>query len=296
MKIAFLGLGRMGAGMAARLADGHDLTVWNRSPDKARPLAALGAKIADTAEAAVADADLVVTSLPDDASVEALLGAGAPGLAAMRANPIHLCVTTISMACADRLETSHATSGRRYVSGPVVGRPDTAARGGLLQFLAGDASATAEILPVIKAFAARTIPLPGKAGVANGQKLCVNFVAASLLETMGEAFTLADALGVSRPALAAFLDACFASPEIKAYVARLDARESSASNGFAMTAGLKDIKLMREAAASVHCRLDIADTIADKMEQAIALGMGGLDWSAVQEISRVRSGLDTRTY
>ncbi len=129
MKIAFLGLGRMGSGMADRLAGAaeHKLTVWNRNPDKTRPFAQKGIAVATDPVAAVRDADLVVTSLLDDASLEAIFHAGSAALVAMKPRAIHLCVTTISAACANRLQTLHAESGTRYVSGPVLGRPDAAA-------------------------------------------------------------------------------------------------------------------------------------------------------------------------
>jgi 3-hydroxyisobutyrate dehydrogenase-like beta-hydroxyacid dehydrogenase len=140
MKIAFLGLGRMGSGTADRLAGAaeHTLTVWNRNPDKAQAFAQKGIAVATDPAAAVSGADLVVTSLLDDASLEAIFHAGSPALVAMKPHAIHLCTTTISAACANRLQRLHAESGTRYVSGPVLGRPDAAASGKLVQFLAGN--------------------------------------------------------------------------------------------------------------------------------------------------------------
>jgi 3-hydroxyisobutyrate dehydrogenase-like beta-hydroxyacid dehydrogenase len=296
MKIAFLGLGRMGSGMAHRLAGAaqHALTVWNRNPDKARPFAQKGTAVATDPVAAVSGADLVVTSLLDDASLEAIFHAGSPALAAMKPHAIHLCVTTISADCANRLQRLHAESGSRYVSGPVLGRPDAAARGALVQFLAGDASAIAEVEPICRAFAARIVPLPGPAGAANNQKLCINFFLAGVVETMGECYTLGDSLGVSREALRALFEQSFALPALKAYVERLYARDADGSTGFTMTAGLKDLRLIRAAAAGANCHVEIADAIAAKMEAAIAEGMAGKDWSSVQEVTRKRAGLDAR--
>jgi len=296
MKIAFLGLGRMGSGMADRLAGAaqHALTVWNRNPDKARPFAQKGIAVATDPVAAVSDADLVVTSLLDDASLEAIFHRGSPSLAAMKPHAIHLCVTTISAACANRLQELHAENGTRYVSGPVLGRPDAAASGNLVQFLAGDASAIAEVEPICRAFAARIAPLPGPAGAANNQKLCINFFLAAAIEAMGECFTLGDCLGVSREALHAVFEQSFAMPALKSYAERLYARDADGSAGFSMTAGLKDLRLIREAATSANCHVEIADAIAAKMEAAIAEGMADKDWSSVQEITRKRAGLDAR--
>ena len=127
-KVAFIGLGKMGTGMARRIVRmGHDLTVWNRTAAKAKPLVAAGAKLELSVEAAVGEADIVITSLMDDASVLRL--ANDVLLTAMKPGAIHLCVTTISPSCGDQLRALHADAGTRYVSGPVVGRPDAAAAG-----------------------------------------------------------------------------------------------------------------------------------------------------------------------
>ena len=296
MKIAFLGLGRMGSGMASRLAgkDEHSLTVWNRSPGKAKPLSELGASVAADPAGAVADADLVITSFLDDKSIDAVFHDGAPALAAMKPNAIHLCVTTISPAYANRLQALHAAHGGRYVSGPVVGRPDAAARGELVQFIAGDASAFAEVESACQAFTTRIVPLPGPAGVANSQKLCINFFLAAQLEAMSECYTLADSLGASREALATFFQLAFAAQGLKGYADRMNKREDASANGFAMTTGLKDVRLIREAAASAKCPVEIADVIASKLEDGISKGMADRDWSAVQEIARERAGLSAQ--
>ena len=296
MKIAFLGLGRMGSGMARRLAGAaqHELTVWNRNPDKARPFAREGIAVATDLVAAVSGADLVVTSLLDNASLEAMFHAASPALAAMKPHAIHLCVTTISADCANRMQKLHAESGTRYVSGPVLGRPDAAASGELVQLLAGDASAISEVEPACRVFAARIVPLPGPAGAANNQKLCINFFLAATIEAMGECYTLGDSLGVSREALRVMFAQSFAMPGLKSYAERLYARDADGSTGFTMTAGLKDLRLIRAAAAGSNCQVEIADALGAKMEAAIAEGMDGNDWSSVQEITRKRAGLDAR--
>jgi 3-hydroxyisobutyrate dehydrogenase-like beta-hydroxyacid dehydrogenase len=293
MNIAFFGLGRMGAGMATRLAKAgkHKLAVWNRSPDKALPFAELGARVATDPVDAVRDADLVITSLLDDKSVEALFNDQSAVLRAMRPGAIHLCVTTISPDCANRLQALHAAHGSRYVSGPVVGRPDASAAGKLVQFLAGDASAVALVEPVCRSFAEQVMHLSGSASAANSQKLCINFFVASLIEVMGECFTLGEKLSVPRENLAFFPEKCLPLPGIKVYVDKIFKRETDSGTGFTMTAGRKDLALMLDAAASVQCPIDIANVIANKMDAAIAQDMAHLDWSAIQEITRQRAGL-----
>jgi 3-hydroxyisobutyrate dehydrogenase-like beta-hydroxyacid dehydrogenase len=296
MKIAFLGLGRMGSAMASRIAGkgDHSLTVWNRTPEKAKSISDLGAAIAADPAGAVTDADLAISCFLDDKSVEGVFHEASPALKAMKPGAIHLCVTTISPDLGNRLQALHGAHGGRYVSGPVVGRPDAAARGELVQFIAGDASAFPDVESACRAFTTRIVQLPGSAGVANSQKLCINFFLAAQLEAMSECYTLADALGASREALAAFFQAGYALPGLKGYADRMNRREASSADGFAMTTGLKDVRLIQEAAASVKCPVDIADVIFNKMQEAVSQRMADRDWSGVQEITRKRAGLDAK--
>jgi len=136
MKAAFIGLGNMGAAMArCILRANHDLTVWNRTAAKMQALIDEGAKGGRTAREAVAEADIVVTNLMDDRSIFDVLEANDGILAGMKPSAVHICTATISPACAEKLTKIHEAHGTRYVSGPVVGRPDAAAAGKLTSYL-----------------------------------------------------------------------------------------------------------------------------------------------------------------
>lgn len=292
MNIAFLGLGNMGAGMARRLLDaGYPLRVWNRSAEKTAPLVSRGAIACASPASAVAGADLAITSLMDDASVRAVCDGPGGLFRAMAPRAIHLCVTTISPECAEWLSAGHAAHGSRYISGPVLGRPDAAAEGRLIQFLSGDAAAITEVQPVCRAFAAMTVPMAGPAGVANKQKLCLNFFIISLIEVMAESLTLAEKSGASPELLAQFFEGALAHPGLKSYARRLLDRDTRGEGGFSMRGGLKDVTLMLDAAERAECPLELAAVIRDKMRECISLGMGGADWSAIQQITRLRAGL-----
>ena len=294
MDIAFLGLGKMGTGMATcLLRAGHRVRVWNRTPEKMRPLERAGATACASPAAAVDGAPLVITSLMDDASVRELFAGPSGLLGALAANAIHLCVTTISLGCADWLAEQHAAHGSRYVSGPVLGRPDAAAEGSLVQFLAGDASAIAEVVPVCSAFASMTLPMPGPARIANAQKLCMNFAIAALIEVMAEGYTFAEKTGASPQMLAVVLRARVRAPRPRGYASRMAARDIDASSGFSMR-GSQDVGLMLDAAAEVGCPLDVATVLQGKMKECVARGLGDADWSAVQEATRARAGLAAR--
>ncbi len=176
MKIAFIGLGNMGTGIAQIiLKSGHDLIVWNRTATKAGPLVALGARAATTAREAAAAADVVITSLMDDKSVLDVVQAGDGVLAGMRPDAVHACVTTISPECADELESLHRGYGSFYVSAPVAGRPDAAASGRLASFLGGPANAVERLMPACKSYSTSVTVISERPRMANVMKLAINY-------------------------------------------------------------------------------------------------------------------------
>ena len=128
MNIGWMGLGRMGSGMAANLVKaGHEVTVYNRTPGKARSLIERGAKPA----ASVGEAcrgDLVVTMLADDVAVESVVFSDKGILASLAKGRIHISMSTISVALSERLAAAHAAAGQRYVAAPVFGRPTNSPR------------------------------------------------------------------------------------------------------------------------------------------------------------------------
>src|SRR5882724_5096721 len=137
MKIGFIGLGQMGAGMAANLVKaGHDVTVYNRTPGKSQALVGQGAlDAARVAEACQGDA--VITMLADDGAVEAVVLGNEGVIASLRRGAIHISMSTISVALSDRLSAAHTEAGQRFVAAPVFGRPDAAAAAKLFIVAAG---------------------------------------------------------------------------------------------------------------------------------------------------------------
>lgn len=292
MNIAFIGLGNMGTGIAhCLLKTGHSLHVWNRTLEKTASLVSAGAVASATPIAAIEGVPLVISSLMDDASVRAVFDGPDGVIANMAPNAIHLCATTISPTCADWLAKTHRAHGSRYVSGPVVGRPDAAAAGTLTEFLAGDASAVEELKPVCSAFANNVMPIPGPASVANRQKLCVNFFIIAQIEAMAECLTFAEKTGASPEIMAGFFDKAYALPGLKGYAKRLLEHSIDGTGGFSMRGGLKDVNLMLDAAKAADCPLDLATIIQGKMQECIAHGLKDADWSAIQQVTRTRAGL-----
>ena len=293
MKVAFIGLGNMGSGIAqCVLKAGFDLTVWNRTAAKMEPLVANGAKAAASPREAVTGADVVITSLMDDKSILENLQAADGILAGMKQGAVHVCVTTISPRCADELAELHHKHGSSYVSGPVVGRPDAAASGQLISFLAGESGAIEMATPVCRAYSKAVTPISDKPGIANGMKLCINFNTISIIEMMAETYVLAEKCGVPLEALRDFYQqSVFAHPAMKMYAEKLRARDFAGRGGFVMTGGLKDVTLMLATADSVGATLEMGKIVERKLKAGVASGMADADWSAIYELTRAEAGL-----
>ncbi len=293
MNVAFIGLGNMGAGIASCIQKaGYDLTVWNRTAAKAKPLLETGARGKASPREAAAEADVVITSLMDDKSVLETVRGGDGILVGMKPGAIHLCVTTISPGCADELLALHEGYGSRYVSGPVVGRPDAAAEGQLMTFLAGDPRAVQAVTPVCRSYAKVVSEISDKPRIANCMKLCINFNAVAMLELIGETYVFAEKCGVPLERVRDFYQqAAFAHPAFKMYAEKIRARDFGGRGGFVMKGGLKDVQLMQETADSVGARLEICSIVARKLKLGIESGMGETDWSAFYEISRREASL-----
>jgi 3-hydroxyisobutyrate dehydrogenase-like beta-hydroxyacid dehydrogenase len=144
MKIAFLGLGKMGTPLARLLLDAcHEVTVWNRSRERAEALAADGASVAATPAEAVRAVDAVLTMLFDDAAHEQVIFGPDGVLEALKPGALHISMSTISVALSERLTAEHARRGQRFVAAPVFGRPSVAEAGKLWIVVAGAADAVA---------------------------------------------------------------------------------------------------------------------------------------------------------
>ncbi len=292
MKVAFLGLGNMGSGIAKNiLRAGFDLTVWNRTQEKMQPFIDAGATGAKFPKEAVCDADVVLTSLMDDQSVLDNLHGEHGMLAGMKPGSVHLCVTTISPKFADELASIHKEHGSIFVAGPVLGRPDAAADGDLLSYMAGDAKGIEIALQVCRAYTQKAIPIGQQASAACVLKLCLNYSVISIIELMGEVYACADKSGLDLELVKGVYESIFAHPVLKMYAGKVRARAFD-EGGFRMTGGLKDVRLMLETAESFGARFEIGEVIEKKMLTALEQGMTDKDWSAIYEISRQQAGLE----
>jgi 3-hydroxyisobutyrate dehydrogenase-like beta-hydroxyacid dehydrogenase len=288
LSVACIGLGRMGSGVARNIQKaGFRLTVYNRTAEKTQAFVDAGASAVATPRKAAAAADIVVTNLMDDASVIATMMGDDGILAGMRPGAIHIGTTTISPSVSTRLAQLHSAQGSHYVAGPVAGRPEMAAAGQLFTFVAGEPAAVERCQPVLKAYAKHVIPAGEDPAVAMSMKLTGNFFVAGLLELMGEAFVFAEKRGVPTAFVTYMLNSFV--PLSAEYVERIGGRRFGDA-GFALDAGLKDVRLILDAAAEVHTVLPYASLVRDRLIAAQAHGMGQQDWAALTEMARLDAG------
>ncbi|MFJ3049500.1 MULTISPECIES: NAD(P)-dependent oxidoreductase [Pseudomonas nitroreducens/multiresinivorans group] len=289
MKIGFLGLGGMGAAMAANLIKaGHQVVVWNRSPAAAEPLVALGA-VAATTPVQAFDVELVISMLADDTSTRAvLLDSGA--LASAKAGLVHLSMATLSTALVTELVELHREQGVEFVAAPVFGRTDVAAAGKLNILVAGPEAAIAKAQPVLDVLGQKTWPLGDDPLRAVAVKIAGNFMIASAIEAMGESTALVKTYGVAPGEFMEIMgNTLFNAPVYRNYGA-LIAEQRFDPAAFRLVLGLKDVGLALSAGQEQRVPLPFASVLRDNLLEAIAHGDGDLDWSALSQVALRKSG------
>jgi 3-hydroxyisobutyrate dehydrogenase-like beta-hydroxyacid dehydrogenase len=290
MKLGFIGLGHMGAGMAANLVKaGHDVSVFNRSPGRAGRLIELGAHEA-TSVAAVCDGEAVITMLADDDAASDIALADGGLIAHLPKGAIHLSMSTISVALSKRLAGAHAQAGQRYVAAPVFGRPDMAAAGKLFIVAAGEPATIAECQPLFRAMGQKAIPIGTEPAAANLVKLSGNFLTASAIEALGEAVALIGKAGIDRQAYIELLTSTvFDAPAYRTYGA-LIAQGKFEPAAFAAPLGYKDIRLALAAAESLRVPMPLGSLLHDRFLRLLAQGGSHLDWAAVGGLAAQDAG------
>ncbi len=289
--VGFIGLGRMGAAIARNIMKaGFSLTVYNRTAAKMQPFLDAGAAGATSAAEAAAGADVVVTSLMDDASVfDAVEGAGGM-LRGLRKGAVHVGTTTISPRCARTLAALHTAHGSAYVAAPVVGRPDVAEAGQLISFVAGDADAIERCEAVVSAYSRATIPTGATPAIANSLKLAVNYMLGAVVDLIGQVFVFGEKSGIDPQHVDMVTQTMFSHPGLQEYAARMRERRFD-DVGFDLLGGLKDVQLILDASTEARAPLPFANVIREKALTADAHGLGAKDVSVAYEITRMNAGL-----
>ena len=269
MNLGFIGLGQMGRPMVERLKGaGHRLKVYNRT--RASP------EIASRPEE-ILDAEVVITMLADDAAVRAVWLDS--GLAArLPKGAIHLNMATVSMAIARQLTASH---GNSYVSAPVFGRPPLAAQGQLDIIAAGPKAALDRCRPLFEVLGKQTFVVGEEPAKANAVKIARNFLLATVIESLGEAFALVRKCGVAPADFLNILgNTSLGSPAYKNY-GKMIVEQAWTPAQFAMPLGVKDVELALATAREAGMTLPSGELIRRNLLAAIAAGRAEQDWAAL---------------
>jgi len=291
MKVGFIGLGRMGAGMAANLLKaGHEITVYNRSPEKARELSALGAQVATR----VSDAcrgEAIITMLANDDAVHSVVFGDGGVLASADVGAVHISMSTISVALSAQLASAHADARQRFIAAPVFGRPEAAAAAQLFIVVAGARSAFDDYAGLLGAMGQKLFYLGLEPTAANLVKLSGNFLIASVIESLGEAMALIGKAGIDpRTYLEVLTSTLFNVPLYKIYGGLIVDRQFEPA-GFAAPLGLKDIRLTLAAAEQLQVAMPVASLLRDRFLTLLARGGQAQDWSAIARLAAADAGL-----
>ena len=281
MNIGWIGLGNMGRVMAARLLEaGHELSVHNRTRQKAEELLDLGARWAAT-PADAARSDVLVTMLADDRALTEVLGPGG-ALAALRPGATHVSMSTISYALSQELMRSHAKGRVRLVGAPVFGRPDVAAQGKLFIVVGGEAAALTACQPFFEVLGQKFLSVGDSPAAAHLTKVLGNFLLISSVELLGEALNVAHASGVDPAAvLSALTGSVFSAPFYGNYGRLLLAQQFDGPAAFTLPLARKDVELAQAAARAANTPLPMAEPLRAKLESLLAGGGEHLDLSVL---------------
>jgi 3-hydroxyisobutyrate dehydrogenase len=280
-RVAILGLGLMGAGMAGRvLTAGFPLAVYNRNPEKTAPFAKAGAFVARTPRDAAARADIIITMLADDnASRSVWLDKETGALAGAAPGTWLVDSGTVSVAWIHELAAAAKKHQCELLDAPVTGSKPQAAAGELLFLVGGSAEALAAVRPVLAVMSRDVLHL-GPAGSGATLKLINNFLCGVQAASIAEAMALVTATGLDREKSLAMLAAgAPGSPLLKVITSRAAANDFTPN--FILRLMAKDLTYAREEGARHGVAMNTAAPAIADFEKAIAAGYGEKDFSAV---------------
>ncbi len=293
MRVGFIGLGRMGQGMARRLLDaGHAMYVFDVVTAQTAPLAAAGAHVARTIAELAGQCEVVVTMLVEDAIVTQV-ALGPSGLSsALAAGTIHLVMGTHGVATVRELESKHRAAGQTLVAAPVLGRPDLAASGQLGIVVAGPEGPVGRCNELLKVMGRRVFVAGLKPESATAIKLANNAVLGCAMVAMAEGFALVRKYGVQpRVFQDVMTEGLFAAPAYKIYGQKM-VDESYDQVGSPISVGLKDANLIAAAADLARVPMPSHNVYRDRLLGAVAHGDGDRDQAVLAREQARASGLE----
>lgn len=281
MKIGVAGLGAMGAAIAARLIEvGHQVSVWNRSADKTKPLAAAGATVVATPAALADTCEAVITMLTDGAAIDAVY-TGPNGLLSGNAKgKLFIDMSTLAPTVTVALAPKVRAAGAAFVECPVGGSTAPARQGKLLGLMGAEPADAARARPVMEQLC-RRLEHCGPVGTGASMKLAINLPLMVAWQAYGEAFAIAREAGWEpKRLLDLFVDTNGANAALKAraemIVTMMEGRDPGPTT-FSIANGLKDLRTMVETGAAKGVDMPATKAALSGFEEATRKGLGGGD-------------------
>jgi 3-hydroxyisobutyrate dehydrogenase-like beta-hydroxyacid dehydrogenase len=290
-KIAYLGLGTMGAGMASNLLRaGYKLTVWNRTAAKCDPFARKGARVALTPADAVRDVDLVMYSLSDDAVVDKIVFGKDGVIHAVIAGQIVVDMSTVLPATSLREQKAYEKRSVDFIDAPVFGSKKESANAKLWVLAAGEKEVVEKVKPILEKLG-QTVHYLGKNGNATAMKLVGNLIVALELEALSEGLTLARKAGLDLTTVMEVVKvADFRSPLLVGNGENILKRDFSTN--FALQLMLKDAKLIEQFSETLGSPVPGLRVVQDNLADAVGLGFGKENASAVIKALEKGAGVE----
>ncbi|MCS5714061.1 NAD(P)-dependent oxidoreductase [Herbiconiux sp. CPCC 205716] len=291
-RVGFVGLGSMGGAMVGHLLDeGHEVVVWNRSPEAVDALVERGA----TRAASVSDAlqtGLVLSMLSNESVVFDLFDTAV--LEAAPRGTVHVNMATVGAAAATRLAALHADAGVGYVAAPVLGRPPAAGSGALTVLAAGDPELVEGVRPLLSTLGRRVWDVGTDPSSANVVKIGVNYLIIHALQALSESITLLESRDIDTAMFVELLgDSLFPGVVYSGYGTAI-ASSTYSPAGFTTELGFKDLMLALDAARASDVVLPTSSALRGVFEKALDDGQAELDWASIAEVTRAASGRPAR--
>jgi 3-hydroxyisobutyrate dehydrogenase-like beta-hydroxyacid dehydrogenase len=294
-RIGVIGLGHMGSDFAGNLiADGYQVTVYDRNEKHAAPLVAKGATAA-TGLGDLAACEVVLTSLPDDDALADVTLRDGGLVHVLGRDAVHVSMSTVSPGLSRRLAHQHELAGQGYVAAPVLGNPDLAEARKLFVIVAGAPPAVARVSPVLERLGQRLFLLGDDPGAANLMKVAANVLTALTLQSMGEVLALLRKGGVdARAAFEVLTGSLFDGKVHKTYGGKIVESHYSPP-GMTTPLAVKDLRLALAEAEHMAVPMPAASLVHDRLVATLARGWTELDWSALGLLAASDAGLPSAT-
>jgi 3-hydroxyisobutyrate dehydrogenase-like beta-hydroxyacid dehydrogenase len=289
-RIAYLGLGIMGSGMATNLLKaGYPVTVWNRSPEAGKPVVEQGATQAESPAQAIQDADVILYCLANEQAIEAVVFGNDGILSNVRSGQVAIDLSTVHPATSHRQATAYTERQVEFLDAPVFGSKNESAAGNLWIVVGGKREVFDRVKPILETMS-ETIHYMGETGKGATMKLVGNSIVATQIEALGEAMVLATKAGLNPKDVLDVLHVVdFRSPIFDGVGKTLIDRDFTPS--FALKHMLKDANLIARLAQDLNAPTPAAVAVRETLKAAVNQGWGEENASALIKMLEVEAGV-----